>query len=240
MSNYVDITGFDGNLAQVLLWPYMAHPDDEDRRERLGAYLMARIAIDTEFDVSKETLRRLIEAAEIGVGQDLENATAGGCMAGDVFLALLEMAAGKIADAGLDKACHVVSTMYDTPKKGSGEGFRDGHGKSFKAGRDTVMNHWLKYRTVAHLWAAHLILLREAEENGIRDDLSKWLDGCKLAAIAHSLQARASQFIPPRNGAPILLDTTLKIVGAAIVPLTPPELSAPFITALENFAPRFR
>ncbi|CAG9932216.1 hypothetical protein [Candidatus Nitrotoga arctica] len=239
-SDCVDITGMNGDIAQVLLWPYMVHPDDENKRERLGAFLLAKMAIDTEYEICKDTLRRLVEAAEIGVGQDIENAVAGGCMAGDVLLILLEMAASNVKDGGLDKACHVVSTMYDTPKKGVAKGFKDGRGKDYKAGRDTVRSNWMKYRAVAHLWASHLIQLRDAEENGIRNDLSKWLDDRELASLAHSLQNRASQLKPPRNSLPILSDASLKIMGAPLVPLRPPALSEHTLEALKNFTPRIR
>lgn len=232
MDNEIDITGFSPATAMAVLLPYMAQPADVDKRERLYAYLWAKIAVESEIDFPQRMLSRLVEAAQVGVGTQFSDAAPGGCMAGDVLLVLLEMAKNKIPDAGLDKAQHVVSTEYQASV--------DEKGKEFRAGRDTVNDKWKQYRNVAHLWAAYLLMVREAEVKGIRDDRSKLLDGCKIAALANGLQHLSAQYVLPRNNGQILPDTALRIIGAADVSLTTPELSTAYCEVIKSFEPRIR
>jgi hypothetical protein len=224
----VDITAVDSAAVMLDLWPWMAHPDDQAGRERLTAYLWAKILAQSGQPIPEFMAQRLAEAAEIGVGRDLDDALPGGCIAGDVLLVLLEFAANQVDGAGQDRGFHVVSECYAKAE--------DGHGHRFRAGRDTVKKHWARYRNVAHLWAAHLILVREAEQSGDQSEAAV-TDGKLLAGIACALRGRAAeQFLP--TGESVLPPGALRIVGAPIVRLAPTYLTAAMQTALASFTPR--
>lgn len=233
----VDIAELDGDYMLVEIMPRMVHPDDDVKRSHLTAVMKVK----RDLAVSpNEAISDLLGAAEISVFKDMDKAVAGACMAGDVLLALLSMSNGKVADAGFDKACHAVSAMYDAPKKGADGGLRDRRGQTFKAGRDTVMNHWAKYRSVAHLWAAFLILKRIAEARSPALLTADWLEGRDLTNTAQSLLISASQFCASHQWALIFCEAALKMRGPDPGPILIPPMTERLKEALSTFTPRIR
>lgn len=154
-----------GSFAWAYCNAYMAHPKDEKKRSEFLYWVLAKMQVDVgeaETPMSLEQLRALISGAERGVGDDLTKACTPGMMAGDVLLYVLQMNAAGISDGGIDKACHLTSTFY------TATGASRYDGKTYKAGRDTVLNNWNKFKSVAHLWAGYLITWR-----GVPPSLSK-------------------------------------------------------------------
>lgn len=240
--NKIDVTTLSPELTLVRLLPYMAHPNNVEARERYGAFLSAQ-QYSEDPDISRNTLKNLIEAARVGVGRDFHNSIQGGCMAGDVLLARIEMYAADVRDAGLDKACHIISEYYggfhDNRGKKLKDGFSSGERKVFKAGRDTVLGNWKKYSNAAHLWAAYLILLRESEKNKVRDKPEIWLNGRKIASLATVLRNRAVKVPPVGNASPVLSTGAFEIIGVdPPLWMLPPELSEDFRAVLAVFKPR--
>jgi hypothetical protein len=223
----------------------MAHPSDTEARERYAAFLVAQVLFASDLPIPNETLGHLIDAARVGVATDFDKAIAGGCMAGDMLLVRIEMNDADVADAGVDKAAHIGSEYYggfhNRQGRKTSKGFITGEGKPIRAGRETVLNNWKQYGNAAHLWGAYLILLREAEANGIRNDPTKWLDGHKLASIAMGLKQLAASAKRVRGASTALSELALEIVGA-----TPPrwmlvpELTDDFKAALATFRPRIQ
>lgn len=227
----INLVDLSSDFACIMLLPFMAYPSNEVDRERYASTLMAKLYEGVGADLPNHILPNLIQASERGV-TDFTKSVHGGCMAGDVFLARLEMTMAGTENPGIDRAQHVVSEHYKE--------WVDGSGKAFKAGRDTVRNHWKRYANAAHLWAAYLILTREAEAAGLRRDPSAWLDGIKLASIATGLQALAARIHRADQGAPILPPTAFQIIGVDPATVTPPELMPGFVEALATFEPRYR
>jgi hypothetical protein len=236
----VDISGLNRDLSILRLWPHMAHPDDGHACERYGAFLVAKLYFAANLAISDETQGYLVEAARFGVGDDLFKAIPGGCMAGDVLLARLEMDKAQVIDAGIDKACNLVSESYGHIPKGAlvSRGFFTGDRKFHKASRETVFDNWNKYCRAAHLWAAFIILLRDAERNGVRNEPQKWLDGQKIASIAMALKTRASKVVSSRNARPPLPHDAIEIVGAIPVTIEPPIPNIDFWTIINTHKPR--
>ena len=229
---HIDVKGVSADLTLLSLYPFMAHPENPDAREQFGAFLVAKLHAGVNLPISGETLTRVIEAAGAGVGNDLVRATRGGCIAGDVLLIRLEMISSQVKDAGIDKAQHVASVFYAKSL--------DGAGKKFKAGRETVRDHWEAYRRVAHLWAAYLILLRDAEDKGIRNDVESWLNGTKLARISIGLKNLADKIVTTRRASSILPKNAFEVVGLAALDISPPEGPERFSIALSTFESRLK
>lgn len=233
----IDITKLNSEIAWICLWPAMAHPNDKRARDRYSSYLAALIRAD-----EKQTY--LVEAAGLGVSKDFENAIQGGCMAGDVLLVRMEMIIAKIPDAGLDKAQHVVSEYYGGFHDPTGtrfkDGFLSGEGKPFKAGRDTVRDNWKKYCNAAHIWAAYLILLREAETNQPRSNPRTWLDGLKIAMLAMSLKQFTETLKVTGRGGVLLPQEAFEIIGVEPTRLDPPALTPSILEAIKTFKPRYK
>ena len=218
------------------MWPYMAHPIDAIAREQYEAYLLAKLQHEGGVTVSSETVSQLLAGIECSSPANaLQNAAPGGCMAGEVLLARLEMDEAKIAHAGIDKACHVVSEHYGALK--GKKGFFTGDGQFKKASRETVLDNWNKYKSVSHLWAAYLILLREAERLGDRDNPALWLNGHKVASIAAALKSRALRVITSPSS-PALLSDAIEIEGAKPIAIEIPALTVDFFEVLYSFVSR--
>lgn len=236
----VDVSQFDEELTKLCLLPYMAHPDDDNARERYGAFFLAQCHFAHDLAISNETLGYLVEAARVGVGNDFDKAIPGGCMAGDVLLARLEMDDAQVPHAGIDKACHLASQRYGHRANGANihQGFLSGDGEFHRASRETVFDNWKKYCRAAHLWAAYLILSREAETMGVRNELSKWLFGRKLASLAMALKSRASTVSVSGNASLPLPANAIEIIGAPIISIKPPVPNLDFWTIISEHRPR--
>lgn len=225
----IDVAGLSPELAIVALLPTMAHPREEDRRGLLEAWIIGKLHAAADLPLPRGCLPRLVAAAEVGVGSDLTEATHGGCMAGDVLLTLLELGTNQAEDLSLNKAWHIVSGQYTHCV--------DRQGDRFRASIDTVRAHWKRFRPVAHLWAAHLVLVRQAEEYSA-DPFA--LDGQHLAALAEGFRLEAAKFILPLDQ-PLLPRDAVPIRGAAQVSwMQAPDNRALFKAALASFTGRSR
>jgi len=245
----VDITTHP-DLAIALLWPYMAHPDDQVSRERVTAYLWSCIAVDNPglgLEFSGEMLARLSEAAAVGVGNDLADAGPGGCIAGDNLLHLLELSrirAGelvlppvteaaidakvrsRVAGGGTRLSFHITSSLY--------RHLRDRSGARYRATPETVREHWLKYRRVSHLWAAYLMLIREHDLLASKSPFE--FDGRKLGGIAMALrEVGVARRLP--NGEAVLPESALVILNAPAFTVGLDEVSPYLAEAVASYSP---
>ncbi|KIF81875.1 hypothetical protein [Noviherbaspirillum autotrophicum] len=230
----IDVAGLDRYETFLVCMSYMVHPNDAEKRERLKAWLEARIAEKkgSLHQLSPKTISLLIEAGREGVGDDLTDAAQGGGTAGQVLIAVLALQESGVEDAGLDKAFHVISEIH--------RGGTDYRGTPLRLGRDTIKNNWKKYGAVAHLWAAYVSLLGQAKENGTFSDFAEWINGHKLAAVARAIQEMAAQRVLPRNTRPLLRSDTLLIEGVDAAVWRAPELQEHIHRALSSFTSRYR
>ncbi|NEX62464.1 hypothetical protein [Noviherbaspirillum galbum] len=229
---YLDLTGLDRCAVFASVFSVMFHPEDPYRRNALKAWLEVNVNFcqGTLEEISPETLRFLIEAGDRGAGSDLRKKDPGRPAAGHALIALLTMKAAHIKDAGLDKAFYLVSEIY--------RGEKDYDGKPLRVRRESMRKHWRSYSSVAHLWAAYLVLLAEAKEGGYLKDVWRWLDCERLVAVAKTIQDQAEQCSLPRRQGPLRRDSAIRIVGIAGEPWRPDELSLNQRQLLSEFTSR--
>lgn len=211
--------------ALVELWSCMVHPEDVERRSQLRAYLHARMCEAASRPVPADLTGPLIGAAARGAGSDMTDAVTGGCLAGETLLTALQLRASGIEHPGIEKAQYLVAEL--SRRWVSGQGTR------YRANRETIRKvHWRKYRRVAHLWAAYLILLDEAEQAGRRDAILDWLNPIRLAEIANGIRLYDKGDYLPADA--------LELLGVGAASVAPPDLYEWVHQSLRSYRPRAR
>lgn len=222
-------------LAPLHVFGYMAHPFNSIKRDEWHTVMFARVFSEAGADIGnwyQESMPALLRGGARGMGSDFDDAAIPGFMAGDVLLSVLQMQAAGVADAGLDKACHMASELYRARPSRAG--------KPYKAGRDTVANNWKAFRPVAHYWAALAVFIELAEYKNcdpgrfIFDSSNRWLqfaEGIRIAATACNL---------PRSNSTLLDAEAWELAGVEPDEFQLPPFNERELAALDKFEARFR
>jgi len=232
-------TAGDIQLYALVVGAYMRFPSDEIQREKYGSYCVATFAAHASsggsVDIEPETLLEALQAARDGTYDAAERAVMGGLASGRVLLDVLEHQAAGDADFGLEKAFHTAAMLFQSTRRYDGEKYR--------AGVDAVLKHWRAFRPVAHLWAAHLVLMGAWEDAGASGDAHAWIADRRalMLQIAHALQLRALEIELPRKGGYLQSRADCwELDGVAPATLEAPALTETAQAWAANYQRRFR
>lgn len=232
---YADCLQMSG-IANMYAMGYMLYPSDDSGRDRFHALVLAGLARHGGGELDAEVLQVVIEAARCG-GLEYDAQTVPGCVAADVLLSALAMAANGIENAGIEKAIFLVSQLYPH--------FRNAEGKGYTSiSERTIQRHWAAMRPAAHLWAAWLVLVRDAQARGLQDEAMVLHVGASpaLLPIAQGFLELAAAHKAPRSAEPLLGPAECWVMEG--IP-APPPMAAPALTSfelevLERHSPRGR
>lgn len=215
----IDVSGLTGDAAYLAIVPHMMHPDSVQDREEYEAFLLASLYSRAGEPLSPDITATLVRSARRAVASDAYGSTHGGILAGYVLLTLLSLAAaGRTAELGLDRAWFAVSRAF--------HGMPDRSGKHYRAQtRDTVRAHWRRFGRVAHLWAAHNLIIQDSS------------DLTHAPGLAAALHEMAQQHLLA-SSAPIMPADAVRIVGAPMMRVELDRLSEEVDKILAAFTPR--
>ena len=220
----------------------MAHPNDDTKRSEYLSWVLAKTALEfgsDEVTLDRAQMANLVAAAERGVGNDMEQATIPGTMAGEVLLYVIKARLYQVGDFGIDKAEHLVSEFYRSTRQLGGAPYvRNGRG----AGRDTVLKNWREFRPVAHYWAAYNLISFKAQAEAPGREAEFIVDHRGLhLSIAHGLLLSACACPLPRSTEYLMTRAEAwELAGIEPATVYLPPLGDDDATALEAFESRFR
>lgn len=232
-------TAGDMSAYALLVRAYMLFPNEPEQREKYGAYSVATFAAHAAdggcLEIESSTLLRALDAGRDGTLAAADRAVMGGLASGRVLLDVLEHQEAGETEFGLEKAFHTTSQFFIS--------VRSLEGKDYRAGTDAVLKHWRAFRPVAHLWAAHLVLMADWEHAGEGENPQTWIADrqplmLQLAQALH-LKARAAE-LPRKGGYLQTCADSWELDGVEPIPLAVPALTQSARAWVNAYQPRFR
>ncbi len=235
----IENTVGDLGLYALLVSAYMRFPNDAAQRDKYGAYCVANFAAHAadggSATLDAETLLTALQAGRDGTLDAADRAVMGGLASGCVLLDVLEHRAAGDADFGIEKAFHTTAGFFKSAHRYDGAEYR--------AGTDAILKHWRAFRPVAHLWAAHLVMMQSWEDAGAGVDAQAWIADRQplMLQLAQALHLKALAIELPKKGGPLQSRADCwELDGVEPVAVAAPALTDAAKAWLKKYRPRYR
>jgi len=196
--------------------------------------LLATLYSEANLPPEPDLLRRIVQA--LYSPEDHYEKVLAGCVAGDVLLSVLSS-----DDMGVKEAIFLVSELYLRY-------FRRPNGEAMGATSErSVHRFWLEMRSVAHWWAAYLVLLRKYEDDTAASGhlctgygaINATFCNSNFAAIANSfLTLATSRRLTRRTETLLDRESCWFMTDAPTIPLMSGGLSETERSILAQYRPR--